>query len=520
MTGLARATALLEIGRADAARQEVLALLADDPHDVEALCLLARTHQAENGYGPMRDAAAQAVAADPEHADAHLLLAFALVGLHEPEPAQVSALEAVRLAPEDWRAQAALALAEFNRGHRLRAFRASERAVRLAPETAGPHHIRALLFDAIGWSAAAKRSYRRALAIDPENTAALTGLGRIALTGGRLPDAAGHISAVLAAAPTDHAARTVLDRLLIGALGGWGIMSLWVAGLIGPFSRQPQYAIVALALPALWVVWVIRTWRSLSPGTRSYARQLLRTDIRARARLFGIAFTAATATAMTVTGIMQDPDGPTSYALRIAIGAHLVALLASGGAALAVDRKVAGPPHPALYPTAAVPRQRADGAAPVEAPLTTDLLTEHRESSLVARWALWMVRNGALVAAVPWLLCIDPPSPWPARAIVAAVVLVLFLANAQWSRRRLIRRPGPPNALLGLMRVPLVLGAAAQLAVIVACGVLPPSLMPLPDFIGVPAFISIAGGLLLFGGWLPWVAFRAVARLFRAPAGR
>jgi hypothetical protein len=40
----------------------------------------------------------------------------------------------------------------------------------------------------------------------------------------------------MSAAPTDHGARTQLDRLVLGGLGGWAIMA-WVGGL--------GYAVVA-----------------------------------------------------------------------------------------------------------------------------------------------------------------------------------------------------------------------------------------------------------------------------------
>ncbi|MFC0007795.1 tetratricopeptide repeat protein [Micromonospora siamensis] len=252
--GVARASALVDVGRIDAARGEIAAALADDPDNVEALYVLARCHQAQDEFAAMRDAAVRAVAVAPGRHEGHLLLAYAYLGEEDPIRARASALEAVRLEPDDWRGHAALALASIGLGQSRRAFRAIERAVALSPESAGPHHIRALMFQSIGWNLFAHRSYRRALALDPEHTAALTGLAHVAATRGRLSTAAGHLSAVIAAEPTNQAARTELDRLVIGGLTGWALMSVWVGGFLGIFAGLPWVGLLALLPPALWML--------------------------------------------------------------------------------------------------------------------------------------------------------------------------------------------------------------------------------------------------------------------------
>lgn len=337
--GVARASALLEVGRIDAARREIAAVLAGDPENVEALCVLARSYQAEDEFAAMHDAAARAVAVAPGQHEGHLLLAFAQIGVEDRTAARASALEAVRLAPEDWRGYAALALASLNLGQPRRAFGAIKRAVGLAPESAGPHYIRALMFHSIGWNRFANRSYRRALALDPEHKAALTGLGRVAATRGWLAAAAGHISAVLAAEPTNHAARTELDRVVIGGLCGWAMMSVWTAGFMGMFAVLPW---MWLLPPPLWLLWAVRTWRALSLGAQVYAEHVVRTDIRARVRLFGLALCALTAAGLIIAGLRQDPDQPPSAAMVVMMVAHFLALLVSGTAIVTADRKVAG----------------------------------------------------------------------------------------------------------------------------------------------------------------------------------
>ncbi|WP_117215490.1 tetratricopeptide repeat protein [Allorhizocola rhizosphaerae] len=502
--GLVRARALLDVGRIAAAQQQVRAVLAADPHNVEALLLLARSYQANDDFGPMRDAAAQAVAFAPDQHEGHLLLALAQVGLNHPAMARDSALETVRLAPDDWRGHAAFAIAEFNLGRKRRAFRAIRRAVGLAPETAEPHYIRALMFHSIGWTFWAKPAYRRALALEPEYTAALTGLGRIAVTGARFAVAAEHISAVLAVEPTDHAARTELDRLIIAGLGGWGIMAVWCAGFLAVFAALPWMWLPPLLVPALWVLWAARTWRALSPGARKYAGLLIRTDTRVRVRLAGLALCALTGIGVGITAVYQQPDRPPSAAMLILAGAHLLALFVTVVAGVVTDRNVAD--------RRSVNRLTRTDATQLP---PTDLLAEHRESSNGGRWMLRVMRTGAFFAAVPWVMSIDQATPWPIRAVVATIALAAFIGYARWSLRRLIRRPGRPNAVLGMLLVPLALAALAELVVITATAVLPPAAMPLPNIISVAAFVAITAGLLAWLGWLPYATVRGLISLFR-----
>lgn len=343
--GVTRASSLLEVGRVEAARREIAAVLAGDPENVAALYVLARSHQAEDDFAAMRDAAMRAVAVAPGQHEGHLLLAYAQIGVENPTAARASALEAVRLAPDDWRGHGALALASLNLRQPGRAFRTIKRAVALAPESAGPHYLRALMYDAIGWNLSANRSYRRALALDPEHTAALTGLGSVAATRGRLVAAAGHISAALAAEPTNHAARTELDRVVIGGLGGWAIMSVWTAGFVGMFAMLPWMWLPALLPPPLWLLWAARTWRALSPSARVYAGHVVRTDVRARVRLGGLALCALTAAGLILTALRQDPDRPPTTAMVVLMVAHVLALIVGAAAIVTVDRRVAGQPR-------------------------------------------------------------------------------------------------------------------------------------------------------------------------------
>jgi Tfp pilus assembly protein PilF len=512
--GLAQAAALLDVGRPAAARERLGDLLAREPANAAALCLLARTYQVEDDFAGMRDAAVRAVEAEPAGYDGHLLLAFALDGLAEPVAATASAHEAIRLDPADWRGHAALAIVSVNLlGHRRSAFRSARVATTLAPDAAGAHYVRAQLFHAIGWTVPARRSYRRALALDPEHTPALTGLAQLSVSGGSLTAAAGHLDAVLSAAPADHAARTELDRLVLGGLAGWAIMAVWFAGFLAGLAFVPWLLVAPVLVLAVSAVLAGRTWRALSPGFQGYARRLLRSDLRARVRLAGLALCALTGAALGGTAVFQHQhtSQQTAAALLLPFGAHLLALMiAAVGVRLADGRVAAGTPR------------TAGSADADERP--TDLLAEQRAASGAGRWAMRLARAGALFATVPWVMGIEPAG-WSGRAIVGAVMLVAFLAYAEAARRWLYRRPGPPSALLGGLLVPLLLGALVELVTIVATIVLPPAAMPLPDFIAAPAFVIIFVGLVAWVGWLPYVTVRGLRRLSRrlrrgGPAGR
>lgn len=502
--GLARAEALLRVGRTDSARELAAEVLGTEPENVDALCLLARSYQIDGDFPAMCAVARQAVAVAPDHAEAQVVLAFALVELGDPEPARTSAEQSVRLASDDWRGHAALALAQFNLGQRRRAFRTIRRAVELAPNLAEPHFVRGRMLQAAGRAYGARRCYRRALALDPEHAASLAALGRIAVGGNRLATAGGHIAAALATDPTDHAARTELDRMLIGGLAGWALMAVWVAGLLAMFAMLPMVWLLPLTVvaPAAW--WMRRTWSRLPPSIRTYAMHLMRGDIRARVRLAGLSASAVTGTGLGIAAVLQGADEPPTAAWLIFVGAHWLVLFATSTAIFIADRRVAGPPRTA---------GRAPRTGPVPPP--TDLLDERREDADAARWGLRLARTGGVLAVVPTGMSMEPPGPWPTRAAVGAVALALFVGYARWSRRRLMRRPGRPNALLGMLVAPLGFAALAEFAVIAASVVLPPAAMPLPEPVAVPASLVIAAGLVAWLLWLPYAAVCGLIRLVR-----
>jgi hypothetical protein len=144
------------------------------------------------------------------------------------------------------------------------------------------------------------------------------------------------------------------------------------------------------------------------------------------------------------------------------------------------------------------------------------MLGEHRDAAPAGRLMLRVFRTGALFAAMPWLLgIVDPPEAWSLRAPVALAALAAVAGYGWWTRRRLLRRPGPLNAALGALLTPLSFGVLAELLVIVAVAALPPAGLPLPDLIAVPGFVAIAFGLMAWIGGLGYAAVAGTARLLR-----
>jgi hypothetical protein len=240
---------------------------------------------------------------------------------------------------------------------------------------------------------------------------------------------------------------------------------------------------------------------------------MLRIDARARVRLAVLAVCALTAAGLTGSGSVQDPDGDPPAWLLIPACAHLLSVLAAAAAILIVDRRVAGPPR--IGPRTAGP-----------APAPTDMLAEHRRAAPAGRLALRTFRAGGLFALVPWLLSIDPPAAWLVRAPVALAALAALAGYGWWVRRRLLRRPGPPNAALGILLLPMALGLLAELLVLAAAAALPTAALPLPDAIAVPGFLAIATGVVAWTGGLGYAAVTGASRLLRhgranaAPATR
>jgi tetratricopeptide (TPR) repeat protein len=225
---LAAAEALLSIGRAEEARRRLAALLAGEPHNVDALCLLARCHVHLDDQAAALTAATAAAAADPNRAEAHILRASALVALDRPDEGLEAADAALALDGDRPAAHLVRALALFNTFKRKEAWAALHEVTRLAPHWADAHAIEGSLHHTLGHHRRARRSYRRALLLRPDHTRAMEGLGHLALRRGRLGVAMRQFGAAAALSPTGQAAAAGVDSALTG-LYGWAFIAAWLS---------------------------------------------------------------------------------------------------------------------------------------------------------------------------------------------------------------------------------------------------------------------------------------------------
>ena len=153
------------------------AALVDDPHDDDALLLLAR---ATLRLGDFHEAlrAAEAVSGGASPADVHVVRALSLDGLGRRRQALAAALEATRAAPEWAGAHIVVAeVARSSRRHRRTAWDAAAHACRLAPDDANAHATMGSVALTRRRSDVAERAFREALRLDPSHAGARHGLG-------------------------------------------------------------------------------------------------------------------------------------------------------------------------------------------------------------------------------------------------------------------------------------------------------------------------------------------------------
>ena len=279
-TDLQRARALLDVGRHDQARTALGQYLASSPQSVEALCLLARSHQLDRDYHEMLRAADQAVASAPDSEWAHRLRSIALGKLRLPVEALLAARHAVELAPHAWQPYVIMVdalLATGGADARRDAFQAAAHAQRLAPHEPEVHNSRGRVFQAISDPAAARRSYQEALRLDAQNPTARNNLAIVELRRGRTTLAGERLGEVLADRPTETlyqdnartAARTWGVRLMDA--GSAVFLAVLVIALTG--GGRPVLLGTCLTLLAGGGVLAASRYRRLPPALRRLVRR-------------------------------------------------------------------------------------------------------------------------------------------------------------------------------------------------------------------------------------------------------
>jgi tetratricopeptide (TPR) repeat protein len=180
----ARASALLELGRAVEAEQLMRTALQSEPNDPTLLLLLAQSLIAARRYDEAHESATRAVGADPGNWSALSTLAASASGRGKDAEALRAVQAAVDLAPgvaDLHRQHAEILLSD---GQKARALEVALRSRTLDPRSAKIAAVLADVLSAIGRHEEASAEARRALSLDPENAQAHNTAGYVQLRRG------------------------------------------------------------------------------------------------------------------------------------------------------------------------------------------------------------------------------------------------------------------------------------------------------------------------------------------------
>lgn len=211
MTGTnQRAWLLYERGRHDEAIAALRASLANDPHDAEALGLLALCHGAKKEFDEAERLARASIEQDPEYPFAHYVLADVLSDRNRMKEALASIEHAIGLDPTNssYRAFRGALLLALDR--REDALASAEEGLSLDPTNARCLNVRAQALLRLGREHEARATLQSALADDPEDPHAHAAQGWTALHGRQYDQALFHFSEALRRDPTLDYARAGL----------------------------------------------------------------------------------------------------------------------------------------------------------------------------------------------------------------------------------------------------------------------------------------------------------------------
>lgn len=166
---LTRAQLLLAQSRPSEAEQEVMRSLAGDPHDPDALALLALSRVAQQKHAAALAAAESAVGLAPDNPYLHYVHAATLHHLDREDAAHSAINAALRLNPEDPDYFALLAGVELARRHAAAALTAAEQALAIDPEHVHAANLRAMALVRLGRKAEATETVDFALQHAPNS---------------------------------------------------------------------------------------------------------------------------------------------------------------------------------------------------------------------------------------------------------------------------------------------------------------------------------------------------------------
>jgi tetratricopeptide (TPR) repeat protein len=319
---LAHANVLLGLKRYDEAASLLARIVAAEPQDSRAWCLLAASHLRTGRYQEAAAAASNAITLGPFNDWPYRLASIAQRHLGKITEAISLATEACRLAPHEWRAYICLAEAELARKADLHAAkRAAATALRLAPHEPDAHFtVGRVSYARREWKAA-RAHQERALALDPAHSAALNELGRISLRRGGSPRAARHFIQAAWSAPgvstygrnAELSVKRVLAVTILAVYLASGALNF---ALDVPVSRWPAVVGYALAIALVTGYAAVQLWR-MPPDMRVLLRT--RRAGLALGALYGAVFIEVIAAAVTAAWALPVAVSFADCALMVAL---------------------------------------------------------------------------------------------------------------------------------------------------------------------------------------------------------
>ncbi len=285
-------------------------LLATEPDNDIAWCVLARCRLGLGRPEPALEAAEQAVALAPQAEWPHRLVSFASSQLGRHDQAVLSAREAVRLEPDRWQTHARLAGAagQHPRGRR-EATEAAGRALALAPDEPQVQLIHGSIAAGQGRRREAERAFRSVLELDPQNSTAHHLLASAQLSRVRGPSllasAATGFATALSTDPTAETSRQSLEltvRVFLARTAYFlfvtGYLGLLFADRVTPPARLVP--ILLILLPVLFVAGFVR-------GLDAALRAFLRGALRRRSTAVGVGLEVAVVVLVWAAAVSPQP---------------------------------------------------------------------------------------------------------------------------------------------------------------------------------------------------------------------
>ena len=283
---LEKATVLIELRRFAEAADMVARVIAGDPENGHAWCVLAQAYLGLDKPAEALKAAVTALSLDPEQEWAHRLASAAFGRLARHEEALRAAREAVRCDPHEPQTFVRLAVAGSYLQWALgEAAAAAHQAVLLAPHAAATHGAVGIVACAAGRRRTAESAFRRALAIDPQNLTALNGLAALHLQrsnlgrAGELADAAGGFAMALRTDPRSTESRRNLDyviRVFLARVAYYVFVDAYLMGFAFRASHAVAARLAPVVLLSLPLGYSYFFLRRLSPQLRAHVRDVVR----------------------------------------------------------------------------------------------------------------------------------------------------------------------------------------------------------------------------------------------------